>query len=153
MRLIRKHREAVSLIVLPGLIVVFGLGLLGLSSVVQPAGAQQASASTLLVNQTSLLGAILTDPHGMTLYVRASDTVNTSTCSGQCASVWPPFQPPGPKLTQPNDVAGTLGIMARNDGIEQVTYNGMPLYHYTQDALPGDTNGEGIDGLWSVATP
>jgi predicted lipoprotein with Yx(FWY)xxD motif len=29
----------------------------------------------------------------------------------------------------------------------------MPLYEYIGDKKPGDTNGQGIDGLWSVAKP
>ena len=35
----------------------------------------------------------------------------------------------------------------------QVTYNGHLLYTYAGDSKPGDTNGEGIDGVWFVATP
>ena len=32
----------------------------------------------------------------------------------------------------------------------QVTYNGHPLYRYTGDSKPAQTNGEGVDGVWFV---
>jgi hypothetical protein len=47
--------------------------------------------------------------------------------------------------------ASMLGTTPRSDGKPQVTYNGHPLYTYSGDQNPGDTNGEGISafgGLW-----
>jgi hypothetical protein len=39
-------------------------------------------------------------------------------------------------------VTGTLGTIARSDnGATQVTYNGKPLYFFSHDTAPGDTNG------------
>jgi predicted lipoprotein with Yx(FWY)xxD motif len=35
----------------------------------------------------------------------------------------------------------------------QVTYNGMPLYRYSGDKNPLDTNGEGVNGAWYVISP
>jgi predicted lipoprotein with Yx(FWY)xxD motif len=29
----------------------------------------------------------------------------------------------------------------------------MPLYYYIGDTKPGDTNGQGLQNLWFVATP
>jgi predicted lipoprotein with Yx(FWY)xxD motif len=46
-------------------------------------------------------------------------------------------------------VSGTLGTITRDDGTTQVTYNGRPLYHYSGDSAPGDTNGN-YPG-WSAA--
>ena len=34
------------------------------------------------------------------------------------------------------------------NGDGQVTYAGHPLYTYSGDIAAGDTNGEGISGLW-----
>jgi predicted lipoprotein with Yx(FWY)xxD motif len=37
-----------------------------------------------------------------------------------------------------------LTTTARSDGAPQVRYNGHPLYRYTGDAKPGDTNGQRV---------
>ena len=34
-----------------------------------------------------------------------------------------------------------LVTITRDDGTIQVTYNGLPLYHYSGDSPPGDTTG------------
>jgi len=44
----------------------------------------------------------------------------------------------------------------RSDGSTQVTYAGHPLYTYTADASPGDTNGNGINefgAVWYAVQP
>jgi predicted lipoprotein with Yx(FWY)xxD motif len=46
--------------------------------------------------------------------------------------------------------AGLLGSAPRNDGIEQATYNGWPLYYFVNDAVPGDVNGQGVNDVWYV---
>jgi predicted lipoprotein with Yx(FWY)xxD motif len=47
-----------------------------------------------------------------------------------------------------------IGSITRDDGTVQLTYNGWPLYTYTQDVSPGDTNGQGKeDGDWSMISP
>ncbi|MGW2937393.1 hypothetical protein ACWDA7_37460 [Streptomyces sp. NPDC001156] len=33
-------------------------------------------------------------------------------------------------------------------GKGKATYAGHPLYYYAGDHAPGDTNGQGIDGIW-----
>jgi predicted lipoprotein with Yx(FWY)xxD motif len=47
--------------------------------------------------------------------------------------------------------ASIVASSARSDGKPQVTYNGHPLYLFSGDQKPGDTNGEGVNafgGLW-----
>ena len=34
-----------------------------------------------------------------------------------------------------------------------MTLNGWPLYYYSGDKTPGDTNGQGVGGVWWVLTP
>ncbi len=34
-----------------------------------------------------------------------------------------------------------------------LAYNGKPLYTYIKDTDPGDTYGQGVGGVWTVATP
>ena len=49
-----------------------------------------------------------------------------------------------------------LGTSARSDGKTQVTYNGHPVYTFSGDSSPGDTNGQGVNafgGLWYALSP
>jgi predicted lipoprotein with Yx(FWY)xxD motif len=34
-----------------------------------------------------------------------------------------------------------------------VTFNGWPLYTFANDKAPGQVNGQGVGGVWFVATP
>ena len=46
--------------------------------------------------------------------------------------------------------ATLLGTVTRDDGTTQATYNGWPLYYFSADSTPGDTNGQTIDNVWWV---
>lgn len=96
------------------------------------------------------LGTILVDAKGMTLYLFTKDTQNSgkSTCEGQCLAAWPPL------LGEPKAGKGAdkslLGTITRTDGTTQATYNGWPLYYWAKDSAPGDTTGQGVNGVWWV---
>lgn len=111
-----------------------------------------ASGTTVMVRTDPTLGQILTDSDGRTLYVFAKDQPDLSTCTGQCAEKWPPFGVKGEPSLQAG-VPGGVGVTVRDDGSSQVSYNGQPLYYYSGDKAPGDTNGQGLAGLWSVVHP
>ena len=108
-----------------------------------PAGDQAATVALT----DSGYGEILTTGDGMTLYLFTPDTDSTSTCTGGCATAWPPLA--GPVSGDGID-AEDLGTTTRDDGTEQVTYNGHPVYTYADDAAPGDVNGQGVGGKWYV---
>jgi predicted lipoprotein with Yx(FWY)xxD motif len=44
-----------------------------------------------------------------------------------------------------------LGTRHRPEGSTQVTYKNRPLYRYSGDTKAGDTNGDGVGGIWHVA--
>jgi hypothetical protein len=44
-----------------------------------------------------------------------------------------------------------FGTVNRPDGLAQLSYMGKPLYYYSLDAKPGDTNGQGFNNVWYVA--
>lgn len=98
---------------------------------------------------------ILTDASGNTLYVLNDDVPSSgiSTCTGDCATTWPPLTIPYGFTPQTPGLGGSLGSFRRGDGQRQVMYEGNPLYRYSGDRAPGDTNGQGLDGRWSVAAP
>jgi predicted lipoprotein with Yx(FWY)xxD motif len=50
-------------------------------------------------------------------------------------------------------VTGDIGSIARDDGGEQVTYNGALLYYFAGETAAGDANGDCVGGVWHIATP
>lgn len=100
----------------------------------------------------SSLGEILVDGNGFALYTFDDDSVNVTTCYGACAGNWPPLLI-SDTIAVPKGLLGEFGAILRNDSSLQATYNGMPLYTYVGDDLPGDTNGHGVGGKWNVVEP
>lgn len=115
---------------------------------ISPAGAQMVSVAS------GSVGSYLTGEGGKTLYVLRKDPPGHSTCTGGCASVWPPFAlRTGGTVVAGAGVTGALATIQRADGSTQVTYRAAPLYYFSGDASAGDTNGQGINGVWFVAQP
>lgn len=111
------------------------------------------SGTTVKIASAGSLGQVLTDAQGMTLYTFTKDTANSgkSSASAGVLQAWPPLYVTGTP-SKPAGVSGDLTTIT-TDGKQQVTYKGMPLYHYAGDKAAGDTNGQGIGGVWFVATP
>jgi predicted lipoprotein with Yx(FWY)xxD motif len=108
---------------------------------------------TVAVGDTSA-GQALTGEDGKTLYVSTKDSGTTSACAGDCATTWPPFTTEGDEKVEAGaGVTGTFGTITRDDGATQVTYHGRPLYYYAPDAKAGDANGQGVGGVWFIASP
>lgn len=127
------------------------------SAVSNPATPQtnaSASSTTPFVSLATdaKLGNHLVGKNGMTLYVFSKDETNISNCKGACINSWPALEPEGP-LTSASGISGTLGVITRGNGVSQATYNGKPLYYWVNDKKPGDTTGQGINGIWFVAKP
>jgi predicted lipoprotein with Yx(FWY)xxD motif len=113
-----------------------------------------AAMSSITIGSTNdpTLGAYLTGENGMTLYVFTNDSSGTSTCTGTCASAWPPLTlAAGATITGPSGATGTFSLIARPDGSMQAAYNGMPLYYYSADTAAGQTSGQDFNGKWFVA--
>ncbi len=119
--------------------------------------ARPDTASTRIITVQSggsPLAPYLVGPTGMTLYTFANDVSGESKCSGQCIQNWPALAvPDGQEPTAVDQAGGELGIFNRDDGTNHVTYNGAPLYYWVRDSAPGDTTGDGVGGVWSVAKP
>jgi predicted lipoprotein with Yx(FWY)xxD motif len=96
-------------------------------------------------------GNILVDSQGRTLYLFRRDSGTKSACTGACAIAWPPLRATGKPTVGGGVTASIVATSARSDGKPQVTYNGHPLYLFSGDQKPSDTNGEGVNafgGLW-----
>lgn len=144
-------------------------------SVVSPALAQQSmvapsvqatQAATSVATQSAVQGPtvglgtskdfpkILVGPTGLTLYTFITDTLNQTTCEGQCAKAWPPLTvASADQVTVADGIPGKIGTFTRKDGTLQVTYNGLPLYTWFKDKNPGDTTGNRVLRTWWVVTP
>lgn len=109
----------------------------------------QASDATVKASEHPSLGTIVTDPDGMTLYVFTQDEAQTSNCSGGCAENWPPLEAHGGTLLAVG-APGFLQTIHRDDGTDQVTYDGQPLYYFASDDEPGDASGQGLNDVWFV---
>jgi predicted lipoprotein with Yx(FWY)xxD motif len=129
-------------------------GALLLAACTPQTGAGSAPPSSggidVTVSHTSA-GDALAGAGGMTLYVFKNDTDGTSTCTSGCATTWPPFLGDGSQVNASDGVTGTFGTTTRDDGSKQITHGGSPLYYYSGDKAAGDSNGEGIGGVWSIA--
>ncbi len=124
----------------------------------QPSTPPASSAPSAVTVETHVgpLGTYLTDGSGRTLYMFASDTSTSSTCSGSCASAWPPVISSGSPSVSGGAVSASLTTITRSDGTKQLSYGGHPLYYYVADTSAGDVLGEGSDGFgakWWVLAP
>ncbi|WP_079241948.1 hypothetical protein [Chryseobacterium indologenes] len=110
----------------------------------------------------AILGNVLTDKEGHTLYYFANDATATNNCTGGCEPVWPIFNADNlsaEKLGSGLELSDFTTITT-GSGKKQVTYKGRPLYYYAplvngtnvkEDA--GKTGGENVGGVWFVAKP
>ena len=124
------------------------------SSTPSSAPAAASAAGTDLTVATTGLGKIVVDGKGMTVYFYDPDKANSgfSACKGQCAAVWPALAPSTASPTF-KGISATVGKIGGTDGGMQITINGRPLYTYSGDSSPGNTNGQGIEGIWYVVSP
>lgn len=125
----------------------------------QPPGMEEQQAS-LQVAEKEPFGKYITDAQGRALYMFTSDKKDAkeSTCYDQCAQAWPPLTVQAgqqPQLGAQIDQK-LVGSFERKDGKQQVTYNGWPLYYFTQDTGAGQVAGQdkkGFGGEWYVMAP
>jgi predicted lipoprotein with Yx(FWY)xxD motif len=105
--------------------------------------------ATVKTGTAAKVGTVLVDASGRTLYTFDPENSGTIVCTASCAKTWPPLVVTG----QPVAASGVTGLatLSRPDGATQVTFNGHPLYRYSNDAAPGDANGDGLGGVWHAA--
>lgn len=125
------------------------------SVVAAPSQAATSAGTAVVATATATVGGvsktILTDTSGKTLYYRTPDTATNAGCTGGCAGAWPPLGVPSGTPTGSTPIPGPLAVINSGNG-PQVTYNDHPLYRFGSTP-PGDTWGNGVAGIWYVATP
>ena len=140
------------LLILSAVLPVTALVVAGCGSSNSSSGSTSASTKTRAPTsrsatvdlRTTSLGRVLVDSSGRTLYLFEKDKGPRSTCSGACASAWPPVTTTGAPTAGMGVTAAQLKTTMRPGG-EQVLYKGHPLYTYVGDTGPGQTTGEGLN--------
>lgn len=110
------------------------------------------------IPQTALVGAgsAFVTSTGYTLYQFTADGFNVSNCTlatySGCSGIWPPYI-----ASAGATASGDFATFTRGDGRVQWSFQGHPLYTYSGDSAPYQSNGNGIretDGTsWSVSRP
>jgi predicted lipoprotein with Yx(FWY)xxD motif len=136
-------------VVLLAALALVGCGSGGGSASAQAAPPKTASGqpATIGIADDSHLGKILVSSQARTLYLFLKDSGTTSACTDACAAAWPPLRAKGKPTVGSGANASLVGTTTRSDGNPQVTYNGHPLYLFTGDSKPGDTNGQGVNAF------
>jgi predicted lipoprotein with Yx(FWY)xxD motif len=118
----------------------------------------------------TLIGTVLADATGMTLYTFDGDKVSEqparvasndpkatapvryevkSRCTGSCQDAWHPLEAPWIAIAMEG-----WSVVTREDRTKQWAYRGKPLYRYGRDAKAGDVKGEAAKAggsVWHVA--
>ena len=132
-----------------GLIVLFATFALVLS------GAAIAQEETVSIADKPGIGQYLIGANGLALYYFKNDSPGKSVCTGPCAEKWPVYCYKTSEISIAKGLKmSDFGSFFRNeDKLDHLTYKGMPLYQFTGDQNPGDTNGQGVKGVWFVVKP
>ncbi|MGW6015955.1 hypothetical protein [Streptomyces sp. NPDC055210] len=124
---------------------------------------QQAKASKPKIREWVQLSAssagdldpVVTNGQGFVLYRFDKDTADPSksNCFDECEKTWPPLivSPKG-KVFIEGVNKQDVGFIKRSGGF-QVTLGGWPVYLFSKDVNPGDTNGQGVNKTWFGVTP
>ena len=151
---------AVALLALLGLVAA-GCG--GSSASPAPKGgvagaAHSTSSVAVKTRKISGLGVVLVNSAGKTLYVFMKDQHRHVTCTGACASYWPPLKWKSAAKPTAGGAAkkNLLGTDQNPSGGRVVTYAKWPLYTYVGDKSVGKATGQGLNlsgGKWYVIAP
>jgi predicted lipoprotein with Yx(FWY)xxD motif len=117
-----------------------------------------AAAGTISVQSVDGLNALV-DADGNALYFNDQDTANKVACTGDCAAIWVPVTTQsGQPSSDDSSVEAKLGVVTGPNGENQVTFEGKPLYTFTEDS-PGQVTGNGftdsfagVTFTWTAAT-
>ncbi|MGH9229852.1 MAG: COG4315 family predicted lipoprotein [Acidimicrobiales bacterium] len=107
------------------------------------AAASTDGSPTLSVERVDGLGDVLVDDQtGLALYTSEQEANGQVLCVDTCEAFWSPLEAGDTTPTTEPGVA-ELGEIARPDGTQQVTADGVPLYTFTEDS-PGEVTGDGF---------
>jgi predicted lipoprotein with Yx(FWY)xxD motif len=124
-------------------------------------GAEAADLPGLSTRNDPELGEIVIDKNGHTVYrfMKDSPWPMKTACTGACLEKWPVIAPVEANDTKGIDLKGSgprgqgYVVFNRPDGLKQQTIDCVPIYTFSGDKNPGDTNGQGVGGQWFAIRP
>jgi predicted lipoprotein with Yx(FWY)xxD motif len=131
----------------------------GYGGAAPPAGGSGgSSAGAVAVKDVPDVGAALVDGAGKTMYFSDQEAGGSIKCLGDCLGFW--FPVPGDAKTAASASVKGLAVLHRSDkGMDQLTYQGKPLYTFRLDSGPAQHNGQNLDDsfggtkfTWHAAT-
>ncbi|SEE12320.1 Predicted lipoprotein with conserved Yx(FWY)xxD motif [Streptomyces sp. 2231.1] len=117
--------------------------------------ASLSSLPGLSVRKDAKLGDVVVDKNGMTVYRFMKDQAwpkSVSNCLGACLEKWPAVAPVSADDTKGVKKKGLMPF-TRSEGKKQMSVNCWPIYTFSGDKAPGDTNGQGVGGTWYAVSP
>jgi predicted lipoprotein with Yx(FWY)xxD motif len=100
-----------------------------------------ASTAMFAVKPVNTHEAVVVGPSGYPVYTFQGETTHhiickmTTSSSTNCWAFWPPVSVASPgSATKASGIKGKIGTF-RNNGVNQVTLNGQPLYYFTPDLM------------------
>jgi predicted lipoprotein with Yx(FWY)xxD motif len=139
-----------------------GIALFAISSPLMAAEVDEMedtlAVEQLMAEESEDYGEYLVTEDGRSVYMFDADSEGESACYDDCAAAWPPLTAwdNGALETGDNVDEEMIDTIDRDDGIEQVTYDGQPLYVFVRDTEAGDVSGqevEGFGGTWYLVSP
>lgn len=104
---------------------------------------QATTGSRDTISTQSIDGmTVLVDAQGMALYSPDQERSGKVLCTAGCTSIWEPLTGSG-NAGASGDLAQHVGTVKRPDGGRQVTFDGRPLYTFTEEG-PGELTGDGF---------
>jgi predicted lipoprotein with Yx(FWY)xxD motif len=122
-------------------------------------GAPAGSGGSGIVSIQSVDGTnVLADSEDRTLYTAEVEKARIQ-CTDACTSFWDPVEAsPKQSKSASADLNLGLGVVKRPEGTDQLTFNGLPLYRFTEEGagqLEGDGFVDDFEGThfeWAAAT-
>jgi predicted lipoprotein with Yx(FWY)xxD motif len=111
-----------------------------------------APATELATRADTAIGTVVVDAAGMTLYTAEREDDGTVKCIDECVDFWLPAIVDSATPAVTADLTDRIGTVERPDGGGlQATFDDRPLYRFSEDGEPGDTNGDGIEDAFGEA--
>jgi predicted lipoprotein with Yx(FWY)xxD motif len=105
--------------------------------------------TTVMIVQKSAIGFVLAEANHQVVYTYDKDKKGGAPkCTGTCAQTWLPATGT-PQAGPASHFPGQFGVVKNASGVEQITYDGLPLYTL-KGAKALLTTGNGQGGVWHV---